>query len=58
MKTIDKIRLYLKEISQSEEHYDWLLENSYVNPKYRNEECLHPEHATCQSCELNRFLRS
>lgn len=58
MKTIDKIRLYLKEISKNEEHYNWLLRNSYVNPKYRNEECLHPEHVTCQNCELNKFLRS
>lgn len=57
MKTVDKIRIYLKDISKDEKHYEWLLNHIYINPKYRNEECLHPEHSSCENCELNR-LRS
>lgn len=56
MITIDKIRKYLLSISRDEEHYNYLLDNYYISPRYRNKECLHPEHETCEFCPLN-FLR-
>ena len=57
MITIDKIKKYLRSISKDEMHYNYLLDTSYVNPKYRNEECKHPEHETCATCPLNTFYQ-
>lgn len=57
MVAIDKIRKYVRSISKNEEHYNCLLDRIYINPKYRNEKCIHPEHETCENCSLNFFKR-
>lgn len=57
MKTIDKIRAYLKSISTTEEDYNKLLDKVWISPTRRNSECLHPEQETCARCPLNYFRR-
>lgn len=56
MKAIDKIRGYLKSISHSEEHYNWLLGKVWINPKFRDEPCSHPE-CSCSECPINFLHR-
>ena len=57
MITIDKVRNYVRSISKDEEHYNHLLERIYISPTYRNKECRHPEHETCENCPLNIFRK-
>lgn len=57
MITIDKIRQYLKSISKSDEEYNKLLLETWVDPEKRNKECSHPEHETCENCPLNIFRK-
>jgi hypothetical protein len=52
-KTIDKIREYIK--SEFPENYQIVLDNVYINPKFRNEECQRPNN-DCKNCELNFLL--
>lgn len=55
MIVIDKIRKYIHYFSKNEEQYYYVLDRIYVNPKYRNKECIHPEHDTCENCTMNSF---
>ena len=57
MIAIDKIRQYLRSVSEDEEYYDYLLITSFIDPRYRNKECQHPEHETCETCPLNLFYK-
>ena len=57
MIAIDKIRKYLRSISEDEDYYDYLLRTSFSNPMYRNKECPYPEHETCETCPLNMFYK-
>lgn len=57
MISIEKIRKYVRSIAKNEEHYNYLLDRIYVSPKYRNKECIHPEHETCENCSLNFFRK-
>lgn len=56
MVVIDKAREYLRSIADSEEHYNYLLNNVWVNPTFRNSQCQHPE-LSCGDCPLN-FLKT
>ena len=49
MKTIDKIKKYLRILAKDEIDYNYLLNTIYVNPLYRNKECLHPEYEICEN---------
>ena len=54
MITIDKVRAYLRSISNSEEEYNKLLDMVYINPDRRNKPCIHPE-CECAECPINYF---
>lgn len=55
MIVIDKVKQYLRSISTTETEYQKLLSRIWINPKFRNEECQHPEYITCDICPLNHF---
>ena len=57
MKTIDKIRQYVRSISSTDEDYNRRLLEIYVDPNMRNRECKHPEFQSCGDCPLNRCRR-
>lgn len=58
MKTIDKIRQYLRSIAATEQEYSQLLDRVWIDPTKRNKECVHPEQETCAGCPMNYFRRS
>ena len=58
MKTIDKIRSYLRSISATDGGYNQLLGKVWISLARRNNECQHPEQETCAGCPLNYFRRS
>lgn len=57
MKTIDKIRDYLRSISTTDEEYNKLLDKVWISPTRRNSKCQYPEQETCAGCPLNYFRR-
>lgn len=57
MKTIDKIRCYIRSISSTEDAYNKLLNKIWINPEQRMRECKHPEQETCAGCPLNYFRK-
>jgi hypothetical protein len=54
MTVLEKCRDYCRRMSTSEEHYQKLLLNVWINPDQRNKECSRPE-LLCENCSLNKF---